>query len=167
MPLAPLLRRLGHQRWFARVFRTLVPVDRLLGRATGGRFVALGLDGLPSLLLTTTGRRSAAPRTSPLLYAPDGDGYVVIGSNWGQPQHPAWTANLLADPVATVTLHGRRIPVLATLATGADRDRLFDLALRVWPAYQTYQHRAAGREIRVFRLAPTGQPTAATPPVAD
>jgi len=78
---------------------------------------------------------------------------VVIGSNWGQAQHPAWSGNLLADPAATVTLDGRRIPVRASLATGAERDRLLALALEVWPAYATYIERA-GREIRIFRLAP-------------
>lgn len=79
---------------------------------------------------------------------------MVIGSNWGRPDHPQWTANLLADPYATVTLHGRTVPVRAGLATGAERDRLWRLGLDVWPAYQTYARRAAGRDIRVFRLAP-------------
>jgi deazaflavin-dependent oxidoreductase (nitroreductase family) len=153
MSLATLARRLGHQRWFARVFRGLVPLDRALGRLTRGRVVALRIDGLPSLLLTTTGRRSGQPRTNPLLYTPDADGYVVIASNWGQPHHPAWSGNLLAQPAATVTLGGRDIPVHAQLATGAERDRLLALAMRVWPAYQTYIERS-GREIRVFRLSP-------------
>lgn len=153
MPLATLARRLGHRRWFASLFRRLVPLDRALGKLTRGRVVALRIDGLPSLLITTTGRKSGEPRTNPLLYATDGDGYVVIGSNWGQAQHPAWSGNLLANPAATVTLDGRCIPVHATLATGAERDRLLALALRVWPAYQTYIERA-GREIRIFRLAP-------------
>jgi len=163
MPLANLARRLGHRRWFARVFRSLVPLDRALGRMTRGRVVALRIDGLPSLLITTTGRKSGEPRTNPLLYAPDGDGYVVIGSNWGQQHHPAWSGNLLANPAATVTLDGHTIAVRADLATGAERDRLLALALAIWPAYQTYIERA-GREIRIFRLAPVpGQPAAAIP----
>ena len=132
----------------------MVPLDRLLSRATRGQVVALHIDGLPSLLITTTGRRSGEPRSNPLLYAPDGDGYVVIGSNWGQQHHPAWSGNLLADPTATVTLAGKEIPVRATLATGAERERLFALLLAVWPAYQTYTDRASERSIRVFRLAP-------------
>jgi deazaflavin-dependent oxidoreductase (nitroreductase family) len=151
MLLAKLTRRLGHHRWFARAFRALVPLDRALGKATRGRVVALHIDGLPSLLITTTGRKSGQPRTNPLLYAPDGDGYAVIGSNWGQQHHPAWSANLLADPHATITLAGREIPVVAELATGAERERLLGLVLEVWPAYQTYMERS-GREIRLFRL---------------
>ena len=149
-----LVQRLGHQRWFAGLGRRMVPVDRWLQRATRGRWSAIGRHGLPALLLTTTGRRSGEPRTQPLLYAPDGDGYVVIGSNWGQPHHPAWTANLLAHPDATVAIGGAAIPVHAVLATGPERDRLRQLLLHQWPAYATYEQRAAGRELRIFRLAP-------------
>lgn len=147
-----LTRRVGHYRWFAALGRAYAPLDRLLGRLTRGRFVALGLRGLPSLLITTTGRKSGQPRTNPLIYSPDGDSFVVVGSNWGQQHHPAWSANLLAHPEATVTLGGRDIAVRATLATGAERARLWDLVRRNWPAYQTYQERAGGRDIRVFRL---------------
>ncbi len=150
------VRSLGHRPWFSRVGRLLVPVDRLLGKATRGRFVALGIRELPSLMLTTTGRRTGRQRDTPLLYAPDGDGYVVIGSNWGQPQQPAWSGNLLASPAAVVTVHGRRIPVRARLVTGAERERDYAALLALWPAYATYQDRAGGRELRVFRLEPIG-----------
>jgi deazaflavin-dependent oxidoreductase (nitroreductase family) len=150
------LRALGHRRWFARLGRALVRADRVVGRLTGGRVVALGLRELPSMLLTTTGRRTGQPRTQPLLYAPDGDGYVVIGSNWGQQRQPAWALNLLADPRASVALGGRRIPVRAHLATGAERERLLALLLAMWPAYETYRQRAGDRELMVFRLTPTG-----------
>jgi deazaflavin-dependent oxidoreductase (nitroreductase family) len=148
-----LARLLGHRRWFARVFRTAVPLDRLVGRITRGRFVALGL--VPSLLLTTTGRRSGQPRQNPLLYLPDGDGFVVIGSNWGQTRHPAWALNLLANPDATVMLKGSEIPVRATVTTGPERDRLWRLLVTEWPAYQTYVERAGGRDIHIFRLTPS------------
>ena len=149
-----LLERLGHRRWFSRVGRILVPADLLVGRLTRGRVVALGL--LPSLLLTTTGRRTGRPRTHPLLYVRDGDGIVVIGSNWGQAHHPAWTGNLLADPRAAVNVRGRDIPVTARLTTGEDRERLRSLLIGVWPAYETYERRAAGRRLRIFRLEDAG-----------
>ncbi|MEU4568510.1 nitroreductase/quinone reductase family protein [Micromonospora sp. NPDC023956] len=155
--LRSLARRLGHRRWFAAAGRLLVPADRLVGRLTRGRVVALGL--IPSLLLTTTGRRSGRPRSNPLLYVPDGEAYVVVGSNWGQPRQPAWTSNLLAEPTAGVTLRGRRIPVRADLATGTERERLWRLLVTEWPAYRTYAQRAGDREIRVFRLVPTGAPS--------
>jgi deazaflavin-dependent oxidoreductase (nitroreductase family) len=154
--LQSLVRRLGHRSWFASVARLTLPADRLIGRLTGGRVIALGL--VPSLILTTTGRRSGQLRTNPLLGVPDGDGYVVVGSNWGQPRQPAWALNLLANPVATVTARGRRIPVRAKLATGPERDRLWRLLVSHWPAYETYLSRAGGRELHVFRLEPTGEP---------
>ncbi|MEU7756663.1 nitroreductase family deazaflavin-dependent oxidoreductase [Micromonospora sp. NPDC049101] len=156
--LGNITRRVGHHRWFGAAARLLVPADRVVGRLTRGRVVALGL--IPSLVITTTGRRSGKPRSNPLLYVPDGDTYVVIGSNWGQTQHPGWAMNLLADPTAAVQLKGRLIPVRADLASGAERDRLWQLLVTEWPAYRTYVQRAGGREIHIFRLVPTGPPSA-------
>lgn len=154
--LGTLTRRLGHHKWFGATLRLLVPADRLVGRLTRGRVVALGL--VPSLVITTTGRRSGKPRSNPLLYVPDGDAYVVIGSNWGQQHQPGWAMNLLAQPAAEVDVKGRRIPVRAEVATGAERERLWRLLVTEWPAYRTYVERAGTREIRIFRLVPIGEP---------
>ncbi|MEU4398692.1 nitroreductase family deazaflavin-dependent oxidoreductase [Micromonospora orduensis] len=162
--LGNLTRRVGHYRWFGAAARLLVPADRVVGRLTRGRVVALGL--LPSLLITTVGRRSGKPRSNPLLYVPDGDAYVVIGSNWGQTHQPGWAMNLLAEPTAEVAVKGQRIPVRAELATGAERDRLWHLLVTEWPAYRTYVQRAGGREIRIFRLVPTGRGEPSGPPPA-
>ncbi len=149
-----ILRALGHQSWFTGLGRRLVPVDRWLLRHTRGRWSVVGRRGLPSLLLTTTGRRTGQPRTQALLYTADGDGYVVVGSNWGQQHHPAWSGNLIANPDATVRIEDREFPVRAVLATGAERERLWRMVTEVWPAFQTYKQRAAGRELRIFRLEP-------------
>ena len=150
-----VIRSLGHHPWFATVGRAAVPIDRWLQRRTGGRITVIGRSALPTLLLTTRGRKSGLPRTVPLLYAPDGDGFVVTASNWGQQIHPAWSANLLASADATVLLSGgREIPVRATLAEGPERDRVWALVTRVWPAYDTYVVRS-GRAIRVFLLTPS------------
>ena len=148
------LLRLGHRPWFAAVGRRFVPIDRWLFRHLGGRWTVADRFDLPSfLVLTTTGRKSGQPRTQPLVYTTDGDGWVVIGSNWGQAHHPAWTGNLLANPDASITLAGGTIEVRAELATGTEYDRLWKLLLAMWPAYQTYAERAAGRPLRIFRLA--------------
>jgi deazaflavin-dependent oxidoreductase (nitroreductase family) len=80
----------------------------------------------------------------------DGD-WVVTASNWGQPHHPAWSSNLIADPDATIELGPERIDVRATLAEGAERDELWTLVTADWPAYDTYAART-DREIRIFRL---------------
>jgi deazaflavin-dependent oxidoreductase (nitroreductase family) len=150
--IARLARRWGAQPWFAVLGRAYVDVDRWIGRFTGGRFVALGQRELPSMLITTTGRTSGRARTQPLLYAPDGDSFVVIGSNWGLATHPGWSANLLAHPDAVVALRGHTIAVRARLVEGEERERLRRLLLAVWPAYATYEQRAAGRRLRLFRL---------------
>lgn len=149
-----VIRSLGHRQWFAVVGRTLVPVDRWLQRKTGGRITIVGRSALPTLLLTTQGRKSGLPRTVPLIYAPDGEGFVVTASNWGQENHPAWSGNLLASGAATVELAGREIPVHAVLAEGPERDRVWPLVTKVWPAYDTYVERS-GRAIRVFVLTPS------------
>ena len=149
-----LVRRLGSRRWFAALGRRLTPVDRRLYQITQGRWSLIGRHHLPTLLITTTGRTSGLPRTQPLLYVTDGDGYVVAGSNWGQAHHPAWSANLLAHPAARITLGDRECEVHATLTTGAERDRLWQLMRQIWPGYAAYAERAEGRQIRIFRLTP-------------
>jgi deazaflavin-dependent oxidoreductase (nitroreductase family) len=152
--LVRLARRLGRYRatvLFARA--VVVPADRLVSRLTGGRLVTFGVRELPALLLTTTGRRSGEPRTVPLLYLPDGDDFIVIGSNFGRGAHPAWSANLLANPEATVNVSGRTCPVRAHLAQGPERDRLLAALKGLWPAYSSYEKWASQRTLRIFRLS--------------
>ena len=84
------------------VIRNLAGVDRWLLTKSDGRFTVLGPIAAPVVLLTTTGRKSGKPRTSPLLYYREADKIYVVGSNFGQQHHPAWTSNLLADPKAVV-----------------------------------------------------------------
>jgi deazaflavin-dependent oxidoreductase (nitroreductase family) len=144
-----LARRLGHRRWVAAIGRRLVPFDQWLERTSGGR-ISIAWP-LPRLRLTTIGRCTGVARTTPLLYARDGADWIVTASNWGQPHHPGWSANLIANPDATIEVGREHVDVHATLATGADRDRLWAAVTTVWPAYNTYAQRA-GREIRVFRL---------------
>lgn len=76
------------------------------------------------LLLTTTGAKSGQQRTIPLGYGKDGDGYVVVAANAGAPAHPDWYYNLLAHPNVTVEAPGERFAAQATIAEGAERERL-------------------------------------------
>ena len=149
------VQRIASSAWFGKVMpRILPPVDRLLHRLTGGRVLISQLL-VPTLVLTTTGRRSGEPRDVPLACVAEADDtFVVVGSNFGQAHHPAWTGNLLANADAVVSVGGKAEPVRAVLADGADREHLLEVLARVWPAYRTYQRRAAGRELRVFRLHP-------------
>lgn len=153
MGYSDLILRLGHRPWFARLGRAMVPVDRALQKATGGRWSLVGKGVVPEMLLTTTGRRSGQLRSVPVLYARDGDAYVVVASNWGQEHHPAWSGNLLAEPRAVVTVDGRAVDVLAELADPEEKQRVWPLVTAVWPAYDTYAERS-GRDIRVFLLHP-------------
>ena len=147
-----LLLKLGHKPWFAALGRRMVPLDRALQHATKGRVFILGPGkALPTLLLTAVGRKTGEPRTVPLLYARVGDDWIVTASNWGQPKHPVWSANVLAKPEVSIEVAGELIPVTARLVEGAERDELWSIVTQAWPAYDTYETRS-GRSIRVFRL---------------
>lgn len=104
--------------------------------------------GTTILLLTTVGRRSGEPRTTPLIHRTDGDRWVVVASKGGAPENPAWYENLQSDPEATIQVKGEEIPVRASTAQGDERTRLWSLMAEVWPAYDDYQTKTA-REIPV------------------
>ena len=114
---------------------------------------AVGHDwnGVQTLVLTTTGRRSGEPRRSAMIYGTDGERFVVIASNGGSPTHPAWYRNLAADPTAEVQVGAARIPVRASTATGDERSRLWSLMTGIWPNFDVYQSRTS-REIPVVVL---------------
>ncbi|SDM69846.1 nitroreductase family deazaflavin-dependent oxidoreductase [Allokutzneria albata] len=151
-PITAVARRLGRQKWFSDLGRAFVPVDLAVQRRTKGKISLLALLGLPSMLLTTTGRKSGQPRSVPLLYVPHPRGFIVTASNWGGPKHPAWSANLIADPDAEAVVRAKTIAVRAELAEGELREELWQRITEHWPAYDTYAERAGSRRIRVFLL---------------
>jgi len=155
--LIPVAQRLASAPWFAKIGpRVVPPLDRVLHRLSGGR-ILLPRIVLPSIVLTTTGRRSGLPRETPLICLPEDDGsFVVVGSNFGRDSHPAWTVNLLAEPKAEVRYAGRRIPVMAKLLDDTERAEVWPRLIGVWSVYDTYVERAerSERELRVFRLSP-------------
>lgn len=114
-----------------------------------------GVDYNPPLLLTTKGRKSGRQRTVVLPYFAAGKGRVaIVGSRGGMPTDPHWALNLRAEPNATVYLRRRSVDVESTIATGAERERLWASITTRSPVYLTYQKRAAGhREIPVFVLS--------------
>lgn len=130
----------------------LTPVERRALRHTSGRHSLSGALGVPLLLLWTRGARTDRWRSVPVVYTRHGDSYLVLGSNGGHPDHPQWTANLLRDPRASITVGGNTIPVRARQVTGAERAALWPSALETWPPYRTYTRRS-GRELRMFRLS--------------
>src|SRR5260370_40676997 len=110
---------------FRRGLKAISGVHRVLYRASGGR-IGGRIWGLSILLLTTTGRKSGRPRTTPLCFLPDGDSLVVVASNGGMDWRPAWSLNLLAQPRATADggLHRRAV---------APRRALPEAHARLWP----------------------------------
>ncbi|TVT01716.1 nitroreductase family deazaflavin-dependent oxidoreductase [Amycolatopsis bartoniae] len=134
-----------------RAAKFVPPLDKRLHRLTGGRVSLLGIAGLPSMRLTTTGRKSGLERTVNLLYFPRGDQFVLIGSNWGKPRDPDWAHNLRAQPKALVEVRRKKVPVLATEVTGERYAALWREVLEFWPGY-AMERSVAGRELPLFVL---------------
>jgi deazaflavin-dependent oxidoreductase (nitroreductase family) len=136
---------------FSRYGPRLAPrIDRLVHRLTRGRLTVSG-GVLPMVMLTATGAKSGIDRTTPLATVPlDGDLYVV-GSNFGHATHPAWSANLIANPGARVSYEGEDLAVVAHLLTPQEKTAIWPRLLEVWPLWDEYTERS-GRDLRVFRL---------------
>ncbi len=118
---------------------------------TGGEYGHDWRNGSSTLLLTTKGRRSGAPRVNALIYGEHGDDLVVVASKGGNPRHPSWYLNLQRDPEAEVQVLGERFPVRARDATPDERPELWRLMTQEWTAYDAYQERT-DREIPVVVL---------------
>ncbi len=116
----------------AEINRTVVEHFR-----AGGPVPGMNRDRL--LLLTTTGRRSGTPRTTPMMFHRDGDRLLVIASNNGAPRHPDWYLNLVADPRVTVEIGDRRYEAEAIPATAADRERLWTDLVAAYPFFADHQ----------------------------
>ena len=108
-------------------------------------------NGATTLLLTTTGRKSGKPRTVPLIYACDGDHYIVIASMGGAPTHPQWYRNLEVNPGVQVQIKGERFAARARTAEGRERGRCWAIAAEQWPNYDVYAERTT-RQIPVVVL---------------
>ncbi|MEU9149985.1 nitroreductase family deazaflavin-dependent oxidoreductase [Streptomyces sp. NPDC048417] len=146
-----LVQKVSATRGFAKVAPHVIPVlDRAVHRISRGRTL-LSAQLLPGVILTSTGARSGLPRRTPLACMPEGDGWLLVGSNFGRTGNPAWTHNLLGHPDAEISWKGRDIPVTARLLAGEERAAAWRALLGFWPPYATYQERV-DREIRVFRL---------------
>jgi len=124
-------------------------------RLSNGRIGGWLTPTAPVLLLTTRGRRSGANRITPLIYLVDGTDVVVVGSLGGSATAPAWWHNLQAYPGARVQVGRRRWTVRAIEATGAERERLWQELVAIFPRYAAYA-RATTRPIPVVVLQPQG-----------
>ncbi|MEV7341562.1 nitroreductase family deazaflavin-dependent oxidoreductase [Streptomyces sp. NPDC093544] len=160
VPGVRLVQKVSSTRAFARVAPHLIPaLDRVVHRLTRGK-VLLSAQMLPGVILTVRGARSGLERRTPLACMPEaseGEGaagpgsWILIGSNFGRPDHPAWTANLLAHPDGGISWKGEDIAVTAHLLEGDERAAAWKAVVAFWPPYVTYQERI-DREIRLFRI---------------
>jgi deazaflavin-dependent oxidoreductase (nitroreductase family) len=110
-------------------------------------------NGAPTLVLTTTGRRSGQLRRSAMIYGQDGDAFAVIASQGGAPQHPNWYLNLVDNSNVEIQVRGEQFQARARTAEGDERQRLWALLTSVWPNFDVYQTRTE-RRIPVVVLEP-------------
>ena len=108
-------------------------------------------EGVPTLLLTTTGRKSGKDYTTPLIYGEHDGRYLVVASRGGAPEHPQWYRNLVADPQVDVQIRAERFHARARAASAEEKPALWKLMAGIWPAYNEYQTRT-NREIPVVIL---------------
>jgi len=151
-PLRRALNNVGRSRagrWYG--IHVASPLDAHLLRHTGGRLRLVG--PLPTALLSTTGARSGRVRENPVVYFHDGRDVILVASSFGRDRHPAWFHNLVAHPEAR--LNGDRYQA-AQVTDPADYQRLYALAVGLYPGYADYRKRTAavGRTIPVLRLTP-------------
>lgn len=144
------MRRMGHYRWFAFMFTHLgTPADRALIRISRGR-LSMGGSELPTMLLTTTGRRTGKERTVPLNYVRDGSNVIAVCENFGLDTASSWPYNLLADPKARLEIKGTAADYRARPATEEEVDRNMPKLIAMWPAHDTYAKRSGTRKVLVF-----------------
>ncbi len=130
------------------------PIEAPIMKATRGR-VRLNL-AVPIVVLWSTGARSGQRREIPLAYFTDGDDVILIASNYGGARHPAWYHNLVAHPECELRIGNRGGRFVAHEAAGADRDRLYKLAVdRLNRVFDLHAKRSGdSRTIPVMRLTP-------------
>jgi deazaflavin-dependent oxidoreductase (nitroreductase family) len=108
---------------------------------------------VPTLLLTTTGRKSGRELTLPLIFGRSGPNYVVVASKGGAPAHPAWYLNLQANPEVKVQVKGEKYTAHAHTADAAERATLWPMMVEIYGPYADYQTKT-DRQIPVVVLKP-------------
>lgn len=118
----------------------------------GGPIEGMHRDRL--VLLTTTGRKSGEPYTTPMMFHPDGNRTLVIASNIGAPQHPDWYLNLVANPHVTVEIGDEKYDAIAMPAEGEERERLWGMLKKTYPFFAEHEAKTT-RTIPVVILTRT------------
>lgn len=125
--------------WLFKLFMRLqIAVFR---RSNGNRMASM--RGMPVLLLTTRGRKTRLERTTPVMYIRDGEAYVITASNNGRSHHPSWFYNLQASSRVSIEVRGKHLPAIASVATPAERERLWPQLVAQAPFFGDYQKKSA------------------------
>ncbi len=133
-------------------FKIFTAIHTILYRLTGGKFGSK-VQGLPVLLLTTTGRKTGRVRTTPLGHFTHNGGYVIIASNAGFDTHPGWFHNLKSNPRASIQVGEAQIDVTAEIAGADQRSELWEKLVKLSPGYAGYAKKT-NRTIPVVILHP-------------
>ena len=118
-------------------------------------------NGVPTLLMTSTGRKSGESRTIPIIFTPYGDSWVIMASRGGSPTHPAWYLNVSENPNVQVQVKGDIYEAVARTAPTGEREKIWAEAVKTWPRYDLYQSRTE-RQIPVVVLDPVRKLNAAS-----
>lgn len=140
-----------YRRLRARALKAMFKAHAEVYERSGGRIGAW--LGLPTLLLSVTGRKSGKTYATPLVYFKDGDSYVVVGSDGAAKRDPQWWKNLRVDPNCEVRVGRKKLSAKASLASGANRERLWEIGKTVNPMWSKYQTRT-DRTLPVVVLTP-------------
>ncbi|MFJ6168139.1 nitroreductase family deazaflavin-dependent oxidoreductase [Micromonospora orduensis] len=122
---------------------------RANGGQVGGQFA-----GAPLLLLHTVGARSGQPRVNPMMYQEVDGGYAVFASKAGAPTNPDWYHNLLANPRAQAEIGTDKVDLVARVATGDERERIWSAQKAAYPGFAEYERKTT-RQIPVIVLERT------------
>lgn len=137
--------------------RIIPPFHRAISRLTGGRTL-LDSAAQPMLMLHSRGARTGQTRETPLAAVPlEAGRFLVVGSNFAREHHPAWTANLIANPDAEIVYRGERAAVRARLLEGDERERRWQTAVGWFPGWTDYVT-VTDRQFRLFELEPRQSP---------
>jgi deazaflavin-dependent oxidoreductase (nitroreductase family) len=135
-----------------RLMRPFMGVHRRIIQASSGRILA-HLGGHPLLVLTTTGRRSGQPRSTPVIGIPEGEGWFIVASNGGAATQPLWLRNLATYAEVSIQRGGRTNSYLAQILPPDERDRCWPALVRAYPTYTKMQAKT-DRALPVVRLQP-------------
>jgi deazaflavin-dependent oxidoreductase (nitroreductase family) len=154
--LSRIVRRTAATRPMAKLYGVIQePLDRIVYRLTKGRTtVSSWMGNVKITMLTATGARSGEPRSTPVLGLPDGDGMILIASNFGRPRNPNWYFNVRANPRVEVVFDGERRQLLARELEGEERERAYGRGEEIYPGFIHYKRWAGDRVIPVLRLEP-------------